>query len=294
MLGGGQPGAALQILKHAGVCGHEVGCIQVAHQDSKEHQVRGAEPGVWPPLWDSWSTWAGPHTCPPSHPGLPYQAGQGHTLQGSPLVRQVGQQLRVPLGGAACEGPAVSFPHLCQAVGGSGGWQEGRAQLGVLWGGPVSPGLQGRRAQPAPAQTRGYSLVEEQQVGGVECEVILEAMPGGQVGQAAELGRAGGCHFLTGLGPAHPLPHQVSKGPPWPALCHLDLVSSSPRPPQHQGQPWGTVKPGWNPRPTASRPSCPPPAPCTAAAHRGPVYTNATPASTCLTWPALGLFQIYY
>lgn len=38
----------------------------------------------------------------------------------------------------------------------------------------------------------GHSLIEEQQVGRVELEVALEALLGGQVGQAAELGRAGG------------------------------------------------------------------------------------------------------
>lgn len=68
----------------------------------------------------------------------------------------------------------------------------------MLSGGRGQPGVpetQRRHAQPAGQMLGGggrHSLVEEQQVWWVECEVTLEAMLGGQVGKTAELGRAYG------------------------------------------------------------------------------------------------------
>lgn len=59
---------------------------------------------------------AAPHTPQPTLPSA-HQAAHSHTLQGDPLVGKMAQQLHVPLGGAADEGPAVSFPHLAQAAG---------------------------------------------------------------------------------------------------------------------------------------------------------------------------------
>lgn len=52
LLGGGQPMAALQILQHTGVRGHDAGRVHVAHQDPEEQQVRGAEPQAGSSLRD--------------------------------------------------------------------------------------------------------------------------------------------------------------------------------------------------------------------------------------------------
>lgn len=67
LLGRGQPGAALQVLQHVGVRGHNAGCIHVTHQDPEEQEVGSAEPRVRPSLQDSRSARAWPHG-PPAHP----------------------------------------------------------------------------------------------------------------------------------------------------------------------------------------------------------------------------------
>lgn len=180
-----------------------------------------------------------------------YQAGQGGVLQGGPLVRQVGQQLSVPLGGTAGEGLTVGFPYLPQAAGRWGTVGRAGPARGPLgwprcpWGAGV-PRTQRKHAQSAGCweglgvEGAGHSLVEEQQVRWVQRKVTLEAMQGGQVGQAAELGRANDASF-----PRQPLPLCHVTLPLWdqdpcvrphvhpvpsaqlPALCHLDLMSSS-------------------------------------------------------------------
>lgn len=62
----------------------------------------------------------------------------------------------------------------------------------------------------------GHSLVEEQEVGGVEPEVTLKAAPCGKVGQAAELGRTAAGHSLSSLD----LPSSLDSTPP-PRRCTL-------------------------------------------------------------------------
>lgn len=77
-----------------------------------------------------------------------YQAGHGCVPQGGPLVRQVGQQLHVPLGGVADEGLAVGFPHLRQAVGRWGAVERAGASqgsCGVTRGAPGELGSLGSR-----------------------------------------------------------------------------------------------------------------------------------------------------
>lgn len=86
----------------------------------------------------------------------------------------------------------------------------------------------------------GHSLVEEQQVRGVELKVVLEAVQSGQVGQAAELGRAGACRGLAQPGAPSPclsaaLPSPSAWGPPH-LPGHLDALSS-PCLRMRQGQP---------------------------------------------------------
>lgn len=52
-----------------------------------------------------------------------------------------------------------------------------------------------------------HLLVEKQEIWWVECKVILQAEPGGEVGQAAELGKMGSRSLSVQLGP-RPLPQQ--------------------------------------------------------------------------------------
>lgn len=70
LLGRSQPGAALQVLQHMGVRGHNAGCVHVTHQDPKEQEVGSAEPRGRPSLQDSRSATAWPHG-PSAHPVPP-------------------------------------------------------------------------------------------------------------------------------------------------------------------------------------------------------------------------------
>lgn len=72
--------------------------------------------------------------------------------------------------------------------------RKGWGAAGRADGGPLSDGGAPGSVLSPHGQVlggEGHSLIEEQQVGGVELEVALEALSGSQVGQAAELGRAG-------------------------------------------------------------------------------------------------------
>lgn len=162
-------------------------------------------------------------------------------LQGGSLVRQVGQQLCVPLSCTAREGPAVGFAHLCQAVGrwGTVG-RAGPAQGPLEWPrcsrGAGVPRTQRLGRGLGSVCVWWHSLVEEQQIGRVECEVTLEAMLGSQVGQAAELGMA--CSVLL------PPPAPSSLPPPpqggalsWSAPPLAPQSTSSLLPPAHSMSP---------------------------------------------------------
>lgn len=254
-----------------------------------------------------------PVTCPvlawPAHGA--YQAGQGPVPQGGLLVGQVGQQPCVALGCAADEGLAVGFPHLCQSVGRLGGCQEG----GKLGGLRVTEVSLGSMLSPRgwALGGEGHSFVEEQQVGGVELKVALEALPGGQVGQTAELGRAGSVSLPCPAGglpspfpsahlraphlPLSPCPH-VHPSPPsacWLSVPGLHVFLFLPQPPQREPAS-EQVKPSLRaPSPLASGP-CPPQPPLhhigslRICSSNAPLPGRLVP----LTWPTLGLFQIYY
>lgn len=132
----------------------------------------------------------------------------------------------------------------------------------------------------------------------MEREVALEAVPGGQVGQAAELGRAGGvslpCPAWGSPGPLLSAPVPSSSCPPsvtWTLHVLPPASTSTSEPASEQGQPnlnACTPPPGVQ----ALRPPQPPLYP------QQPIeillMPTPPPAQTsCLAWPALGLFRIY-
>lgn len=235
--------AALQVLQHVRVCGLNAGRVHVTHQGPEEQQVQGTEPSAGCSLPHSGSARAGPVPVrpPPSRPSLPVVPTRQAKAMccradlWSGRLASISVSPRAARRVKARQVASLTCVRLRAGWGLLGRWGPPE---GPPLGGPGVPGelgtwdSEGGPPRPLRWDTGGWgphSLVEEQQVGGVEFEVVLEAVPSGQVGQAAELGKAVACRGLGQTGAHSPrlsavLPSPLAWGPP----CRSGLCPWTP------------------------------------------------------------------